>query len=109
MKIIDKLNRVLKNLFNDNNIIRTQDTLVFTTKEIINQGAPILLVTHDEDDGSWQFLSGQDISEKDAMIVGLIEILNHDASLKSVLNLPMGYFATRGRISEEWIFQKICD
>ena len=37
---------------------------VITLRQIIEDGAPVLLVTHDLDDHGWQFLSGQDIKSR---------------------------------------------
>ena len=35
-----------------------QNVAVVTTREITEENAPILLVSHDEEDGGWQFLPG---------------------------------------------------
>ncbi|HYX72451.1 MAG TPA: hypothetical protein VE732_06755 [Nitrososphaera sp.] len=75
---------------------------VITTTHIIRAGKPILLVSHDEDDGSWQFLPGDEISEDDAMVVGLGEILEIDSSLASLANLPLGWSATRKTKDSVW-------
>jgi hypothetical protein len=34
------------------------NTAAITTRLVLDDGAPILLVTHDLEDGGWQFLSG---------------------------------------------------
>lgn len=34
------------------------DETAITTRQVLRQGLPILLVTHDADDGAWQFLNG---------------------------------------------------
>jgi hypothetical protein len=39
-------------------------------RSIVFAGAPILHVTHDEDDHGWQFLGMEDARENDACIVG---------------------------------------
>ena len=70
---------------------------VITSKQIINHLNWIGYVSHDEEDGGWQFLeldrSGK--SEDDAMIVALNEIIEFDPSIKEVADLPLGWYATR--------------
>ena len=48
----------------------TPNTASITTRQVL-EGAPVLLVTHDADDGSWQFLCGTTDDPADARIVGL--------------------------------------
>ena len=51
------------------------NTAVFTTRDVIEEGKPILLVTHDQDDGAWQFHTGKTVPASDAKIVALDEII----------------------------------
>ena len=37
---------------------------VITTRQVTKDNAPILLVSHDEEDGGWQFLPGGPVSKK---------------------------------------------
>ena len=53
------------------NFVDEKNTMVITTKNIVNKKKSILLVSHDEDDGMWEFLDGDDVKEEDAMIVSL--------------------------------------
>ena len=39
---------------------------VVTLRAIVENGAPILHVTHDLDDHGWQFLDGRDVKMEDA-------------------------------------------
>ena len=53
------------------------DTAVFTTKYVINEGSPILVVYHYED-GSWQFNGKEaNLNDDDFKIVSLEEILQN--------------------------------
>ena len=45
------------------------------------RGHPILYVSHDEDDGMWQFLCGSNHNIEDASIVSLFEVYNIDYSI----------------------------
>ncbi len=81
----------------------TENTACFTQSHIIEQGAPILLVTHDADDGSWQFLDGSDnVRLVDALVVSLREIWDRDPSLAEVADLPLGCMAWREEPGAPW-------
>jgi len=79
---------------------------VFTTSHIMRSGKPILRVSHDADDGTWQFHYGGPVSMKDAMIVALEEVLEIDPTIASLANLPLGYAATRKDRASAWRVQK---
>jgi hypothetical protein len=68
---------------------------VFTSKHIIRQGKPVLLVSHDEDDGGWQFHYGGAVSDSDAMIVALREVFRRHPELAELADLPRGWKAER--------------
>jgi capsid portal protein len=54
---------------------------VITTKDIMNGTEDIKYILYD-DEGDWQFLTGDDeISEDDAAVVSISEILQIDATL----------------------------
>ena len=64
---------------------------------------PILLVTHDAGDHSWQFIGSTDASMKDAMLVCLEEIVKLDLSTLEVADLPPGWRAVRQSPKHPWI------
>ena len=72
-----------------------QNTAVFTTKDILNRSKPILQVTHDLDDGAWQFLPGEPVSEEQAKIVALREIAILDPTILELADLREGWCAER--------------
>ena len=73
-----------------------------TVRQVIEDGEPILYVTHDADDGGWQFLTGGDVSTDDAMVVSLEEMLKHDPTLAELANLEPGWTAARGDVGSPW-------
>lgn len=75
---------------------------VFTTKSVVNGERPILRVTHDDDDGAWQFHTGQAVDGGEAMIVALREIVKLDPSVASLADLPYGWIAMRDSVTSEW-------
>ena len=79
---------------------------VFTTTHVVRAGKPILYVSHDADDGAWQFHSGDRVNTKDMMLLALEEILEIDPSIGSLANLPLGHCATRRNSRSAWRIQK---
>ena len=76
---------------------------VVTTQSVVRRGNPILLVTHDDDDGSWQFHSGEGANVNEAMVVALEEIIQLDPSVEQLADLPCGWVATRATFNSEWV------
>ena len=79
-----------------------QNLAVITLDRIMDGRNPILYVTHDEDDGSWQFLDGGELTEENAMIVGLSEVAKHDPTIRQLADLPLGWYAVREAQGKPW-------
>src|SRR4051795_3595191 len=79
-----------------------EDTEVICLVRILSGACPLLLVTHDEDDGGWQFLDGEHVFEEDAAIVRLGEMVQFDPSLRELANLPAGSYAWRASQDRPW-------
>ena len=77
------------------------NTASITTRQVL-QGAPILLVTHDADDGSWQFLCGTTDDPADARVVGLGDMYKRDPTLAAVADLPEGWRESRASATLPW-------
>lgn len=75
---------------------------VLTTTAVVKGGSPILHVSHDDDDGAWQFHTGQTVDAGEAMIVALRQIVKLDPSIMSLADLPYGWIATRDTVTSEW-------
>ena len=73
-----------------------------TLRSIVFAGAPILHVTHDEDDHGWQFLGLGDPCEDDACVVALQQIVAKDPSVLELADLPPGWHAWRGSRDSPW-------
>jgi hypothetical protein len=78
-----------------------RNTASITTRQVL-EGAPILLVTHDEDDGGWQFLCGTTDETDDGRVVGLGTMYDRDHSLGEVADLPEGWRAWRAGPGQPW-------
>jgi hypothetical protein len=75
---------------------------VITLRQVLDDHEPVLYVTHDAEDGQWQFLHGGDVHEDDARIVALRTIVELDPTVKELANLPLGWVATRDAVGESW-------
>lgn len=73
-----------------------------TVRQIVEGGAPILLVARDAEDGGWQFLTGGPFDMADAMIVSLHNIFDRDSSIAELADLEPGWQATRKRVGAPW-------
>jgi hypothetical protein len=73
-----------------------------TTRQIVHGGEPIRLVSHDADDGSWQFLTGGSFEVADGMVVSLRSMVERDPSLAELADLPLGWQAWRQRRGSPW-------
>jgi hypothetical protein len=84
------------------------NTAVFTTKFVIIHKKDITFVTHDKEDGAWQFFSDDhfDDFEKVAKVVGLGEIIKLDKTLLELADMPEGFSAHRKFKGDKWIIQE---
>jgi len=82
---------------------------VLTTKRIMREDYPILLVVHEDEDegGEWQFLDGLDLTEADGSVVGLRTIVSRDATVLELADLPFGWYAERTNVNAGWVRTKM--
>ena len=80
-----------------------ENVAAFTVGKIVRGGAAILLVVHDAEDGSWQFLTGEAFDMADAMLVSLREIVGRDSSVIELSDLPLGWRASRENREAPWV------
>jgi hypothetical protein len=83
-----------------------ENVAVFTSTHIIKNKKDILYVSHDEDDGGWQFHSGDETKVEDAMLVSLKHIYTIDPSIGLLADLPLGYIAERESKHDEWVIRE---
>jgi len=81
---------------------------VITTRKVINGDGWIAFVSHDEDDGGWHFLDSESgpPTDADASVVGLGEIVQLDASIIELADLPLGWHAWRESKASPWMRAK---
>ena len=78
------------------------NTATLTTVHVLDRTHPVCFVTHDADDGAWQFLCGATNESSDARVVGLKTILEVDPSLAELADLPLGWRAWRAASGQPW-------
>ncbi len=76
--------------------------MTVSSRKILRDGQPILLVSRDVEDGSWMFLDGGPFSMEDGMLVTLLTIVEHDPSVCELADLPIGWSAQRERAGSPW-------
>ena len=77
------------------------ETLVESTRQVVREGRPIVLVVRDLDSHRWQFLSDSTFELDDVVPTTLGEIVRRDPSILSIASLPRGWHARR-HDGEEW-------
>jgi hypothetical protein len=90
----------------DFKFFEAKNTAVFILRQIIKEGMAVLRVIHDEE-GDWQFLTGDIVAQEDLMIVALEQIVKRDYTLNELFDMPTGQFATRDNVGGKWTRQII--
>lgn len=78
------------------------NTSAICCRHVLERSRPILRVTHDEDDGGWQFLCGEAHRSDDARVVCLGCMVSGDGSLAQLADLPVGWCADRDEVGGAW-------
>jgi len=80
-----------------------ENEAVLTTRHVVEEGAPILRVSRDEDDGAWQFHTDRGApNPDDARVLALREIVDLDPSLHELADLEPGWVAMREAQGRLW-------
>ena len=77
---------------------------VFVDRSIFKRDDWIAYVSHDDEDGSWQFHNSEPgpAEESDIMIVSLQNVVQRDESIMELADLPEGWHAWRSSKSSPW-------
>jgi hypothetical protein len=77
---------------------------VIVDRQILGGDAWITYVSHDAEDGAWQFHSSSPgpPNERDAAVIGLREILSLDETVAELADLPPGWHAWREFPASAW-------
>jgi hypothetical protein len=77
------------------------DLGVFSSRLVMEDEQPILLVFHDEN-GDWSFLSSYEEREEEIVLVHLSHVLDWDPTVRTLEELPGGWKAWRESVDDEW-------
>lgn len=77
-----------------------KDMPVFTTAEVVSGEDWIFFVTHDEEDGYWQFHGSGDSEQ--AQMVSFAKIFSIEPKLAELADLPLGWCAWRDSANDPW-------
>lgn len=81
------------------------DTIVFTTKTILN-GEKDVLYAYCDEEGYWGFLDGENLDPESGVVASLGEMLAMDFTLSYVAEMPEGKMAHRHSKEDAWVY---CD
>lgn len=73
-----------------------------TTRQVLDDGLPILSVTHFFFDDSWAFVCGTTDKTEDGRVIGMGTALKLDPTLRTIADLPPGWTAWRKKVGDEW-------
>ena len=82
-------------------IKEAENKAVITTKYIVENQSTITSIYYDED-GDWQFFGDEDVTEKDAFVVSIKQILNIDPTLKNIPEIQPGQTIIRSNKNSLW-------
>jgi hypothetical protein len=74
----------------------------FATRPVMDGTSWIALVSHDDEDGGWQFIGPEGASMDQAMLVALHNVLDRDATIAELADLPLGWQAWRTSRDAPW-------
>jgi hypothetical protein len=80
-----------------------------TTRQVIEDGFPILTVVHYTEDDSWAFVCGTSNATEDGRVIGMGTALKLDPTLATIADLPPDWCAHRRAIGEPWTRERNSD
>jgi len=81
---------------------QAENVAAITTRQVIEDGLPILSVVHYANDHSWAFVCGTSAATEDGRVIGMGTALEIDPTLATIADLPPGYWARRQAVGEPW-------
>jgi uncharacterized protein DUF4262 len=79
---------------------------VFLSEKVHKGAEPVTYVSHDTEDGAWQFL-GDSMSDGGGPVISCFHHpIDRDPSLAELADLPLGWYARRPKVGESWTRKK---
>ena len=89
------------------NFDQDKNVAALITKQVVEQGLPILQVIHYSDDHSWAFTCGTTSNPSDTLVVSMEQAVSFDVSLYEIATMPPGCIASRNSVEEGWVCEKV--
>jgi hypothetical protein len=78
----------------------------YLSKTVHEGSEPVTFVSHDVEDGAWQFLGDSMADGGGPMLSCLHHPIDRDPSLTELADLPVGWYAERSKVGEVWTRKK---
>lgn len=78
------------------------DTACIICQHVLAGENPITFISHDKEDGMWQFLCSEDHILEDVRLISLAEAFQIDESIGQVADLPRGFVMERTEPKGRW-------
>lgn len=78
-------------------------THVFLSKAVHERNEVITYVSHDSEDGAWQFLGDRMAGDGEPVISCFHHPVDDDPSLNDLADLPLGWWAERAKPGDPWV------
>lgn len=81
----------------------SENTACFVCSHIMDRSRPILLASHEKEDGFWQFLCGcNNHNDADIKIISLKQAVEIDSSINELFEMPLGVATDRKSVNDKW-------
>lgn len=78
------------------------ETACIVCQHVLAGENPITFISHDKEDGMWQFLCSEDHILEDVRLISLAEAFQIDESIGQVADLPRGFVTERTEAKGRW-------
>jgi hypothetical protein len=85
---------------------QAENVAAITTRQVIEEGKPILMVIHYSTDHSWAFLCNTTGDQADGRVIGMGQALKLDPTLRTIADLPPGWIAVRSSVGQKWKIER---
>ena len=82
-------------------------TTAYLSQTVHDGSEPVTYVSHDGDDGAWQFLGDSMSAGGGPVLSCLHHPIDSDPSLAELADLPLGWCAERERPGEPWVLREL--
>jgi Domain of unknown function (DUF4262) len=79
---------------------------VFVSAAVNSGTEPVTYVSHDLEDGAWQFLGDSMSGGQGPVLLCLHHVIDNDPTLVELADLPQGWWAERAKPGEPWMKQR---